>query len=113
MAQLEGGGDAKRVPREYFGYKQTRAVALREPDLSSFSAREIALVTWLLDQFRGKTAHEISELSHDFVGWQVARDGEEIRYEAALISDRPPTAEERAYGASLEDHAKRCLARNT
>ena len=84
LHDLENDQDIAVVDRKYHGYTQKRTVALREPDLSMFSADEIGLVTQLIDEFWGKNAAQISDASHDFVGWRLANIGEDIPYEAAL-----------------------------
>ena len=61
-------------------------IALTDPDTSSLSAKEIALV----DEIRAEicynhTAESISELSHDQV-WEAANIGEEIPMWATLAS---------------------------
>jgi len=60
-------------------------VARREPDLSRFSSWEIALVDDVIRQAWAKTARQMSEESHECLGWQLARFGETIPYGTALI----------------------------
>jgi hypothetical protein len=76
-------------------------VALREPDLSAFSGPEVAIVGQVSEELRGQDAGDVSDLSHRFPGWQVARLGVEIPYEAAFLSARPLTEEERNYASEL------------
>src|SRR6266851_4280968 len=76
---------------ERWGYPQRRTVALREAILGKFSADEIALVDALIMNHRGRNARWMSDLSHTFVGWQLARLGETIPYSVALVSRRRPT----------------------
>jgi len=85
LRELEKSADIIQVDRDFHGYKQKRVVAIREPDLSMFSAEEIALVTQLIDEFKGMSAKQMSETSHDFIGWQLAEIGEDIPYEVALV----------------------------
>lgn len=95
---------------ELAGYIQQRILALREPDLGRFSAKEIALVDDLIRRFWDKSASEISDLSHRFAGWQLAKHGETIPYSVALIGKREPTESERRRGLKLERVAKARLA---
>jgi hypothetical protein len=86
--------------RDYFGRKQRRIVALREPDLSEFTGAEIALVDELLDRLRNHD--EDGELADRSVGWQVAGVGEEIPYGTAFVG--PPrrlTREEVEYAQQV------------
>ncbi len=94
---------------EYFGKKQMRPVALRDPDLSLFKAEEIALVDAIIKKFWDKDGTDVSLLSHDFIGWRVAKNGEEIPYSVALVNPRELTALEIAYGSKLEQQARKAL----
>ena len=87
--------------RDYYGNRQTRYAARRQPDLSLFSAEEISLVGRLIRENWGKSARDISDESHQFAGWALARDREVIPYEVALVSFRDPTPAEIEYGRSL------------
>jgi len=88
--------------RDYFGRPQQKLLALREPDLSLFTAEETAVVHEVIRILAAYDATEVSELSHRFIGWQVAREGEVIPYSTvALGQPRPPTPREIAYGQQL------------
>lgn len=88
--------------RDYFGRKQQKLLALREPDLSHFSGEEIAIVQDVIRLLLRYDATGVSELSHRFVGWQLAASGESIPYSTvALGQPRPPTANEIEYGRRL------------
>jgi hypothetical protein len=76
--------------RDHYGKAQKVPVALREADLSVFSATEIAIVTEVLDAFRKNNAKGISSLSHKFAGWKLAADRETIPYKVALVQFRKP-----------------------
>lgn len=87
--------------REYYGNRQMRYAACRQPDLSIFTAEEISLVDRLIREHWGKSARDISDESHQFAGWALAHDREVIPYEVALVSFRNPTPAEVEYGRSL------------
>jgi Antitoxin SocA-like, Panacea domain len=88
--------------RDYFGHGLQKLLALREPDLSGFSGEEIAIVQEVIRILGPYDATEVSELSHRFIGWQLAREGEAIPYSTvALGHPRPPTQREVAYGQRL------------
>jgi hypothetical protein len=72
--------------RDRFGYVMKDYVALTDPDVSSLSAKELALADELSDLIcNAHTAESISELSHDQI-WDAANIGEEIPMWAALAS---------------------------
>ena len=94
----------------FHGYEQHRPIALREPLLAGFTADQIALVDRIVKQWWGKTAAEISGMSHRFIGWESTPRGATIPYAVALVGKREPTTEERARGLKLEGLARRNLA---
>lgn len=95
---------------DYYGHDLQRPLALRSPDTSSFTFDEISLVTNLVHKWLGKTAKEISNASHKFMGWQLARNGETIPYSVALVGRREPNDEERRRGRDFEKLARKKLA---
>lgn len=101
MQEMATAGALVLARRNYHGYQQEQPVALREPDLASFSGEEISIVDQVISELWGKSGRDVSDLSHEFVGWKVARMGEEIPYETALVDVSPPTADDEAWLASL------------
>ncbi len=89
-------------------YSQHRFVALRDPDYDEFSAKEIALVDWIIDVLRETDAEFVSELSHLFLGWQAAMaEGQKtdervsIPYETVFVKNPAIDGYEEAYGLEL------------
>lgn len=85
--------------RSYFGFPQRWFVALRDPDLSEFTAQEVAIVDEVIDCLRGKNAATVSQMSHTFVGWKLAAIGDTIPYHTVWLSDREPSEADLEYGA--------------
>jgi hypothetical protein len=83
--KMVGAGDLALQHRDYYGEKQVRTIALRNPDLGGFNGREIAVVDFVIKQLQDKNATEVTELSHRFAGWELAELGEEIPYQVALL----------------------------
>lgn len=92
IRELESQGAAKEIEEDYFGYPQKKLVALREPDLSAFSAEEIESVLDMVRQFWGKSAREVTDISHEDPGWRAVDIGETIPLELAFVS-RPEVTE--------------------
>jgi len=92
------------------GFRQIRTLAKREPKLSLFSGPEVALIDETIHRFRSMSATDISEKSHDFLGWKLAELNETIPYNVALIGARKPTPRERAQGRHLQKFAKEVLS---
>lgn len=97
-------GHCAWAQRDYFGRAQQKLLALREPDLSLFSGEEIAIVQDVIRMLWQLDASAVSDLSHRFIGWQLAGDGETIPYSTvALGTPRAPTPREVEYGRQLAE----------
>jgi len=84
-AALVAGGDVRIDREEFLGYEVHRLVPLRPPDLSVFTAEELATVEKVLADLEGLNARQVTDLSHEEAGWRLVDDGESIPYEAALV----------------------------
>jgi hypothetical protein len=92
--QMERARELVVKVRDHLGYPQKRPIAIRPPDLSKFSGPEVAMVDYVISLLEGRSASEVSDLSHRFPAWQLAEDGEEIPLFTALISEGEPTPED-------------------
>jgi len=82
--EMTQAGDLAQSKHDYHGKPLVRSVALRDADLSGFSAEEIAIVTEMIEEYWDQNATEISLISHEFDGWKLAKEGETIPYQVAL-----------------------------
>ena len=84
---LEDTNQATIVVQPYFNGIQKRIVPAegRKPNLSIFNKGELILVDEVIDSLRGKSATEVSDLSHREPGWIVCSINEVIPYETAWI----------------------------
>ncbi|MBI1725015.1 MAG: SocA family protein [Candidatus Tectomicrobia bacterium] len=80
-------------PKSMYDYTQERIIALRSPDLSVLSARDIALIDEAIEKVKNDTAAEVSKRTHG-IAWEVADNQELIPYEAALLADEGITADD-------------------
>lgn len=104
VRKMESERICATAEREFFGRTQKVLVALREPDLSLFSGAEIAIVQDVIQKLWDLNATGVSELSHEFIGWQLAAEGEEIPYSTVLLGQpRPPTPAEIEHGKKLAE----------
>ncbi len=110
VAKMQEAEELAYQETEFHGHLQKKPIALRQPDVSVFTPQEIDLVHNMIKKYWNYTASEISDKSHLFLGWKVAREQEEIPYSTALVGNRKPTIEEQAYGLELAPLARRCLA---
>lgn len=95
----EGVLEAERFAYEV-GYKRI-IFPKREADLSIFTGTEIAMVNGVLAALKGKSAEEVSELSHALAGWRVAKERELIPYNAIFLYDGPVTERDKEDGRRL------------
>jgi hypothetical protein len=78
----------KPLPGQY--NPQDRVVPRREANLDLFSSREVALIDSVIQECWSKTGTQLSEETHQVVGWRLATEGEEIPYETAFIESIKP-----------------------
>jgi hypothetical protein len=93
--------------RDYFGFPKYDFVALKAPDTSRLSSRELELIDDVTDFVCARSAREISELSHN-AAWESVAVGERIPYYTAFdLQPVEVTDEDVEWGAS---EARRILA---
>lgn len=83
----------------HFGYQQRQFWATAEPDVSDFSAVEVAILSELANAICDQeTAKSVSDLTHT-LAWETAYEGEAIPIPAFLASlqEGTPTHEELAF----------------
>ena len=94
LRHLVSTGAVVELEREIGDYQEKRPTAVRSADLSTFSAEEISTVDWVIREYGRLNAVQLSELSHKEPGWRLARPGESIPIETALLSSDRLTSEE-------------------
>lgn len=75
--------EIKSVPR--FGYKQERAIAKRNPNLSIFSQEEKEQMDEALEILKDHTAEEASDFTHKWNGWLLTKENEPIPYSSVFV----------------------------
>lgn len=99
--ELIKDGSLAIQPVDFFGYRQDRTVNLREPDLSFFTGKEIALIDAWIERLRPMTATQASDLSHDVAGWSITSEGETISPKTVFIGWSKPDEAEIKRGQEL------------
>lgn len=94
--RLVENGDAELQTGSYFGRPLHKLVPLRQPQMDRFTAEEKATVDEVIEALWGKNATEVSQLSHEEIGWQIVEDGEDIPLSTAYLSKRPELSEHAA-----------------
>lgn len=73
-------------------YLRKNIVALRDADISKIEPEKIAWLQKVIDYYcspsRSKTATWMSDLSHDFIGYDVTERGEEIPYQTIYLQNK-------------------------
>ncbi len=87
--------EIEEVKTKYFKYDQTKYLPIKKPNIDFLSAREIKHIDNVLGRLSGKSAKELSDLSHEDVPWITAEDGKPIDYEAVFY--RTPQTSVRQY----------------
>lgn len=98
---LEDAGEIRIEHRPYFNGVQQRIVALRDPNLRIFDPLEIQLVDEIIKFFWDMSARQVSDYSHEEIGWQIVEIGEDIPYQTAWLSAGEPSEEAENYGREL------------
>lgn len=102
VQKTEAKGDCEWIEKPYFGRVQKRLIAKRGADLSWMSEEVRALVDQLIDELWERSARDVSELSHEFPGWQAVGMQEEIPYETVFVlPPRPLSARELEHARKL------------
>ncbi len=77
---------------DYFGKRQKRYLALREPDLSVLDGRELQTIDEVLCRLSDMNAAKIADYSHRDVPWLAATEGEVLDYESVFYRSREYSA---------------------
>lgn len=93
LDNMEVKGDIFLRVEPYYTYEQHRVIPKREADLTLFSGRDIGLVDKIIHDIAGKSAQQVSELSHT-LAWDIFEMNAPIPYEAALLSDEGITEDD-------------------
>ena len=90
LKQMESAGELEQKKHTYGRTKRSVFTAKRQANLTNFTKEQIAEVDSAINKVIWMKSGDVSDLSHTRL-WKIARMGEQIPYEAALISDAPLT----------------------
>ncbi|MGO9056234.1 MAG: Panacea domain-containing protein [Candidatus Binataceae bacterium] len=106
MDSLKDSGSLIVRHEPVYNYVQKRPIALRQANLDAFSPAQIDLINKVVKSLWRMTATQVSDLSHQFIGWQLADPNETIPYSVALLSTDDLTEEELRYANDVEKRAQ-------
>jgi transcriptional regulator with XRE-family HTH domain len=85
-------GELQTCEADYFGKRQKRYLALREPDLSVLDGRELRTIDDVICRLSDMNGARIAEYSHKDVPWLAAAEGEVLDYESVFYRTREYSA---------------------
>lgn len=89
VEEMKKVGDIEEVKSEYFNFEMKKYLARRSANLSQLKASELQTIERVLEKYAGKSAKELSDLSHKDMPWAASEDGEEIDYQLAFYRTEP------------------------
>lgn len=99
---LQASGDAEVEVVDRYGFQQKRLVPRRKPKIELFDTSELHLVDEVIAACRDLSAISVSDLSHRLsMGWQIARNREDIPYPSVFLSADEPSEADIQRGQSL------------
>lgn len=93
-ADLIEDGSIEIQKRSYFNSVQHRIVATRDADVGVFHDDELAILDEVIESLWDMNARQVSDMSHNEIGWRVTDENETIPYRTAWLSARPLTPEQ-------------------
>jgi DNA-binding XRE family transcriptional regulator len=87
IQKMKDAGELIAVKSKYFTHNQKKYMAVDQPNLDVFSAREIQHIDDVLVRLSDKNAKEMAIYSHGDIPWRSAEDGKKISYESVFYRD--------------------------
>ncbi|HUY20745.1 MAG TPA: Panacea domain-containing protein [Acidimicrobiales bacterium] len=78
---------------DYFGRPLHRLVPKRPADLTRFTGDELRVTDQVVQALWGKTAKEVSDMSHEEMGWRMVEEGEDIPLPSAFLAKKAVSTE--------------------
>ena len=101
LEKMELADEAAVITVKRTSYKQERVVPKRQADLTVFSEREMALVKHVIERLKRRNTVQVSDLSHSYLGWQIAEHREVIPYQTVFLSNTKPTRKDHVRAQEL------------
>jgi len=103
LSDMQTRGELTVGKEVYPSFVRHRPTPHRVANLEAFSSEELQLIDKLIQENYGKTASEVSDTSHQFIGWQVANLGERIPYGTVWLSVSNVSSEDEQYAKELTE----------
>jgi hypothetical protein len=105
-------GEIQIRTKNFYGKPQRRPVPIDPPQIDTFTPEQVSLVDQIIRDNWGKTAREMSDMSHQFIGYRITKIGDTIPYGAALIVKPEVTPALIEHGRRMIPRVRRALARH-
>jgi hypothetical protein len=106
LQRMQDSGELVIREEPIYQYTLKRPIALREAEVKVFTPEEVSLIRDIIDSFRAMTATQISDISHRFLGWQLANENDTIPYSVALLVRGELTDHELSHAQWAEKRAE-------
>jgi len=83
--------ELEQVNSKYFTYEQKKYLPCRSANLNILTGQEVKHIDEVLARLSQKNAKELSDYSHQDVPWIIAKDGDELEYEAVFYRTHETT----------------------
>lgn len=87
LDRLQADAKISVSDEEYWGFRKFVFRSLKAPEVGCFSNEEIDLLHEVKEFVCGRSAREISELTHEQPPWRLMENGETIPYESAFLME--------------------------
>ena len=54
--------------------------SIKEPNMKIITKDEISIMDEVINEYKDKTSKELSDISHEYIGWKNTKDGELIDF---------------------------------
>lgn len=96
-SKLEASGELEKIETDYFGRKQIRHIAKRQPNIDVFEKDELVLINDVIESIGDKNAKDLSDYTHTFISWIVANNMEHLPFYTFLLTNKEPELKDYAW----------------
>ena len=99
--EMKAQGEIEVISRNHFDLTQRRVKPRRDAVLDAFTEAELSIVDGVVEAARNLNATELSDLTHNLLGWRIAAHREVIPYNTVFLSHASVTQDDSRRAATL------------
>lgn len=84
VKEMINDNELDKINVDYHGYPQKKYIPKRDPNLEELTAREMELITDVLNRLAYKSAKQLTDYSHNDIPYMTTGDNEIIEYETVF-----------------------------